>query len=575
MHHYEVLPSIIVLLSVAVFIVLIFKKLKLSPVLGYFVAGAIIGDHGLKLVFYDQISHIGEYGIVFLLFVIGLELSFERLKAMRKYVFGLGTLQVIITSLIIAGIFSLISSVENRAAVIIGGGLALSSTAVVLQVLADNKISSTQVGRIALAILILQDIAVVPLLVIVPKLSGGNLDSLPYEIGVAVVKATIALTLIFIVGRMFFRPMFRIITSDQESSNNELFISLTLLIALGAAFGTEYAGLSLALGAFAAGVLVAETEYHKKAEDSIKPFKGLLLGLFFMSVGMTIDVMQIYHNILSIIQYTILLLALKITIITGLCILFRFNTGVSIHAALMLAQGGEFAFILFKMGIDGGVISNEFGEILLLVVTCSMALTPLLALIGSKIEETMNNEINDLPMEIIERGARDMNNHIIIAGFGKVGKMVARMLDAESINYIVIDINGDNVKKEEVNGFPVFKGDISQESTLIAAGADRSLAVILSLSNNITQKKAIKVINKKFPELCIIVKTPDLSNSHELYELGATMIVPADYEAGLQLGASVLKAIGISENQITRTKEQFRSGNYQSAKQYDDIVDEF
>lgn len=575
MGHHDVLPSIVVLLTVAVFIVIFFKKLKLSPVLGYFVAGAIIGDHGLKIVFYDQIHHLAEYGVVFLLYVIGLELSFERLKAMRQYVFGLGGLQVIITAIVIAGLIALMGDDHTKAAVIIGGGLAFSSTAVVLQVLADNKTSSTQVGRISFAILLLQDFAVVPLLVIVPKLASEGLSSLPYEIGMALFKAAIALILIFLIGRVFFRPVFRLISSDQGSSNDELFVALTLLIALASAYGTEAAGLSLALGAFTAGILIAETEYQKRAEESIEPFKGLLLGLFFMSVGMTIDVQEIYINIVPIIKYTLLLILLKMSIITGLCLMFRFQAGVAIHSGLMLAQGSEFAFILFKLGMDGKILSYDQGEILLLVVTCSMALTPLLSAIGTKLEQMLSSENHSSPDEIIERGARDMNNHIIIAGFGTVGKMIARMLDAESINYLIIDINGDKAKEEEANGFPIFKGDISQKATLIASGADRSVAVILAMNNKITQKKSLKQINSNFPELCTIVRTTDLSNSTELYESGATMIVPGDYELGLQLGSAVLKSVGISESEINRIKSQLRAGNYVSSKQFEDIIDEF
>lgn len=573
MHNLQILPSIVILLSVSVFVVILFKKLKLSPVLGYFVAGAIIGEHGLEIVRHEQISTIGEYGVVFLLYAIGLELSLTRLRAMRQYVFGLGGMQVVLTSVILAGIISLIDDNGSRTAVLVGGGLALSSTAVVLQILDDSKSSSTQVGRISFAILLLQDFAVVPLLVVTPKLAGSNLSSIPYAIALSIGKAAIALIVIFIVGRMFFRPIFRLISSDSESSNNELFIAMTLLIALASAFGTDFAGLSLELGAFTAGVLVAETEYQRKAEESIYPFKGLLLGLFFMSVGMTIDIKEIYANINSILIFTFGLVSIKALIVTALCTLFRFNTGVSIHSGLMLAQGGEFAFILFKLGMREGIIPDDLGNLLLLVVTCSMALTPLLALLGSKLELMLSYDKESSPQDILEKGTRDMNNHVIIAGFGRVGKMVARILDAENINYIIIDINSDNVKEEEVNGFPIFKGDISNYSTLLAAGADRALGVILAISNKVTQKKALKNISKNFPQLCSIVRSPDLRDANELYELGATIIVPEDYETGLQLGGAILKAIGVNEHEITRTKEQFRAGNYILAKQYEDVVD--
>ncbi|MDX1917450.1 MAG: cation:proton antiporter [Rickettsiaceae bacterium] len=577
MEHFGVLPSVVVLLSAAIFIVIIFKKLNLSPVLGYLVAGAIIGDHGLKIVLYEQIHIIAEYGVVFLLYAIGLELSFARLSAMRNYVFGLGTLQVIVTSIIISAGISLFDSADgNKAAVIIAGGLALSSTAVVLQVIDDSRRHAAQVSRISLAVLLLQDFAVVPLLVIVPKLASDNLSSLYIEILMSIMKAAIALVSIFAVGRIFFRPMFRLLSTDGESSSsNELFTATTLLIALASAFATEYMGLSLALGAFTAGVLVAETEFQRKAEESIYPFKGLLLGLFFMSVGMTINVIEIYDQISTIISLTVALILTKAAIITGLCIIFGFNTGVAIHAGLMLSQGGEFAFILYNLAIREGIMPESAGKLLLLIVTCSMALTPLLSIIGAKIEHWLDYDPEKSPDNIIVKGTRDLSNHVIIAGFGSVGRMVARFLEAEAVNYVVIEINPDKAKEGEANGFPVFAGDISQATTLAACGADRALAVILAVENYVTQKKSLKKIAKNYPELPIIVRSEDMKNSHELYELGATIIVPSSYETGLQLGGAVLKALGIGEFEIARLKEQFRSGNYVVVAQDEDIVDEF
>lgn len=576
MSNFEVLPSVVILLSTAIFVVISFKRFKLSPVLGYLVAGGIIGDHGLKIVLYDQIHILAEYGVVFLLYAIGLELSFERLRAMRKYVFGLGTLQVAITAIIVAGGIVIFDGDTHRAAVIIGGGLALSSTAIVLQVIDDNRSQSTQVGRIALAILLLQDFAVVPLLVIVPKLAGGDLASLPNEIILSIAKAGVALVAIFIVGRMFFRPIFGLLTNENEASSaNELFIAATLLIALACAFATEYMGLSLALGAFTGGVLVAETEFQRKAEESIYPFKGLLLGLFFMSVGMTIDIKEIYAEVNTIILFTLALVTIKALIIAGLCILFRFNTGVAIHSGLMLSQGGEFAFILFKLGMLHHILSESTGKMLLLIVTCSMALTPLLSIIGRKLEHYIDYDPEKAPDNIIEKGTRDIGNHVIIAGFGTVGKMVARFLEAEATNYIVIDINNDVVKEEKANSFPIFKGDISQIKTLQACGADRALAVIIALSNEVTQKKALKTLKSHFPQLSVVVRSRNLRNSSELYELGATIIVPEAYETGLQLGSAVLKAVGVGEFEIARIKEQFRAGNYVVAKQDEDVPDEF
>lgn len=568
----HILIKVVTLIATAVFIVIIFKRFKLSPVLGYLVAGAVIGDHGLKLVTSSQIKSLGEFGVVFLLFAIGLELSFERLKAMRKYVFGLGSLQVLTTSIIIAGAVALIYG-NNSEAIIIGGGLALSSTAIVMRVIDETRSQSTQVGRISLAILILQDFAVVPLLVIIPLL--GNNDgqaSLMVALGDALVKAIIALATILIAGRLLLRPLFGLISSDNISSN-ELAIAVTLLIVLSAAWGTEHFGLSLGLGAFVAGVLVAETDFRLQAEESIDPFKGLLLGLFFMTVGMNIDVREIYEQISHIVIFSIALIALKTLIIAAFCILFGFNKGVAFHAGLLLSQGGEFAFILFDLGKKAAILEEHTANVLLLVVTCTMALTPLLATLGQKIAEKIERKLGKTSQQIIELGSRDLVNHVIIAGFGKVGKMIARVLEVEGINYIALDINNDLVREEVANGFPAYRGDVSQTDVLKAVGAERALTVILTMNNEITIKKALKAISNNFVNVDIIIRLKNLKKSSEFYEVGATTIIPEEYETGLQLGGAALKSVGVSRYEIDRIKAQFRAGNYLVAKQENNLLE--
>jgi len=565
----RILVNVIVLIGTAVFVVAILKRLNLSPVLGYLIAGAVIGDHGFKIVTYEQTKLLGELGVVFLLFAIGLELSFERLKVMRRYVFGLGTLQVLTTGTIIAAAVALISG-NNSAAIIIGGGFALSSTALVMQVIEENRSQSTQLGRISLAILILQDLAVVPLLVMVPLLSGNSENSVVAALGIALVKAVGALLVIFIAGRLFLRPLFGLISSENGDIN-ELPISLTLLVVLSAAWATEHLGLSLALGAFVAGVLVAETEFRLQAEESIYPFKSLLLGLFFMTIGMNIDVQEIYSQIDVIVTCSIALIVVKTLIITAFCILFGFNKGVALNAGLLLSQGGEFAFILFGLGRDNGIIAESTANVLLLVVTCTMALTPLLAALGRKLAEKLDKGLGKSPMQIIELGARDLTNHVIIAGFGSVGKMVALVLEAEGIHYIALDVNDDIVKEEISNGFPVFRGDVSQIDTLNAVGAERVLTLVLTMNNQVTIKKSLKNISSNFPLLDIIVRLKTLQNAREFYDAGATKIIPENYETGLQLGGTILKSIGISEYEVNRIKDQFRSGNYVIAKRDDAI----
>jgi CPA2 family monovalent cation:H+ antiporter-2 len=559
----DFLPNIVLLLLAAVVVVALFRYLKMSPVLGYFAAGAMIGEHGMKIVTTQDTSAFAEFGIVFLLFAIGLELTFERLLAMRKYLFGFGSMQVILTALIIGTIIRLLGYPLATAA-IISGGLALSSTAIVLQVIAENRQQSTQVGRVALATLLMQDFAVVPLLVLVPLLTADH-TTIISAVGMALLKAVLALAGIFIAGRLLLRPLFAMIGSSNSAKTNELFVTTTLLIALSAAWGTEKFGLSLALGAFIAGLLVAETEFQHQVEESITPFKGLFLGLFFMTVGMSINTTLIMDMLPLILFFSFSLLFLKAVIIFGLCMLFHFRIGASIHAALLLAQGGEFAFILFGLASGKGIIGTDLGQILMLVVTVTMALTPLLAFIGSAIASRFEQSKPMIPSDILKETA-DIGNHVIIAGFGRVGKMVARLLEAEQVHYVAVDINEENIKSGRSERFPVYLGDSSTIEMLKLLGIERAQSIIITIENEVTLKKTATIIHRHYPHLPIVVRAKDLSRTEELKNAGATIIVPETYETGLQLGGAVLKSVGISEFEVSRIKNQFRAGNYVLAR---------
>lgn len=564
------LNIVLLILAAAVIIVATFKKLKLSPVLGYFVAGGIIGEHGLDYVTSVETELLGEVGVIFLLFAIGLELTFERLKAMRRYVFGFGSLQVVITAIVLGMIaYSLGEAVPS--AVILGGGLALSSTAIVLQVIAENREQSTQVGRLSLSILLMQDFAVVPLLVMVPILSGEESDIIK-PLAEAFLKAVLVLVFIFVTGRIFLRPLFKMISSSNSAESNEIFIATTILIALGTAWLTDYMGLSLALGSFAAGLLVAETEFQLQAEESIAPFKGLFLGLFFMSVGMSIDLKLILDQLFLIASLSFGLIAIKAIIIIILCLIFKFNIGNSIHVGLLLAQGSEFAFILFGLA-DKKQIFNIDTNTMLLVVTITMAFTPLVAALGSWIAKKLDKKTRIKPNDIYKE-ISDLNKHVVVVGLGRVGSMVVRLLEAEKINYIAIDIDSEHVSTERCRGTPVYLGDASNTQMLDTIAIERASSVILTLSNETSLKKICKTISKLHPNLPIIVRAKDLAKSSEFYSVGAKIIVPETYETGLQLGGAVLKAVGISEFEVSRIKNQFRAGNYlKLPKDLDDVYE--
>ncbi|MGL9757725.1 MAG: monovalent cation:proton antiporter-2 (CPA2) family protein [Wolbachia sp.] len=563
--------DIIILLSAAVFIVIAFWKMNISPVLGYFVAGAVIGSHGFNLIHSaEAMDNLAEFGVVFLLFIIGLELTFERLIAMRIHVFGFGSLQVIVTMVAIWCI-ALAFGVSTNMAAVIGGGLALSSTAIVLQVLQEKGSQASQVGRLSIAVLLMQDFAVVPLIVLVPLLAGNSKHSLISSLAGSLVQAAIALVLIFITGRLLLRPLFSVIAKMES---NEVFISTTLLIVLGAAFITEQFHLSLALGAFVAGLLVAETEYRHSVEHAVLPFKDLFLGLFFMTVGMSIDTELLLNKLPLITLLSIILIVLKTSIIYILCRFFGFKSAPAIQAGLLLSQGGEFAFILFRLADELDVLPSEIAQVLMMVTTVTMAFTPLLSGLGDWIANSFSTEKTILDDEAVETDTQDLYNHVIVAGFGRVGYMVTKMLTAEHLSYVVVDIQSKIVKEGKSDSFPIYLGDVTRCEILKSVGIERAQALVISIKNEVTMKKVVSLVATNFPHVNIVIRLPDLSNVEVYRDLGVSKIIPETSEIGLQLGGAALSLSGISESGVTSLKSRFRKGNYSMLKDLGSDKDE-
>ncbi|MHC3930916.1 monovalent cation:proton antiporter-2 (CPA2) family protein [Wolbachia endosymbiont of Rhagoletis indifferens] len=563
--------DIIILLSAAVFIVIAFWKMNISPVLGYFVAGAVIGSHGFNLIHSaEAMDNLAEFGVVFLLFIIGLELTFERLIAMRIHVFGFGSLQVIVTMVAIWCI-ALAFGVNTNIATVIGGGLALSSTAIVLQVLQEKGSQASQVGRLSIAVLLMQDFAVVPLIVLVPLLTGNSEHSLISSLEGSLVQAAIALVLIFITGRLLLRPLFSVIAKMES---NEIFISTTLLIVLGAAFITEQFHLSLALGAFVAGLLVAETEYRHSVEHAVLPFKDLFLGLFFMTVGMSINTELLLNKLPLITLLSIILIVLKTSIIYILCRFFGFKSAPAIQAGLLLSQGGEFAFILFRLADELNVLPSEIAQVLMMVTTVTMAFTPLLSGLGDWIANSFSTEKTILDDEAVETDTQDLYNHVIVAGFGRVGYMVTKMLTAEHLSYVVVDIQSKIVKEGKSDSFPIYLGDVTRCEILKSVGIERAQALVISIKNEVTIKKVVSLVAANFPHVNIVIRLPDLSNVEVYRDLGASKIIPETSEIGLQLGGAALSLSGISESGVTSLKSRFRKGNYSMLKDLGSDKDE-
>lgn len=556
MHTNSYIYEIILLLAVSVANVILSKKLRLSPVLGYLVLGTIIGHFGL-IENASYAESISEFGIVFLLFAIGLELTFERLISMRAHVFGFGGLQLVITSIAIGYFFHAFLNFSLPVAIVLAGSLSLSSTAIVLQVLYESKRQSTQVGRLSLAVLLMQDFAVVPLLAILPIISTTQ-DEIISAIGLSALKALVAIIFITIAGRLLLRPFFTLVGS---SKSEEIYVTTTLLIVLGAAMLTNEWGLSTAMGAFIAGILIAETQYRAKVEASILPFKSLLLGLFFLSVGMSINVSYVISKIQIVIFGSIALLFIKGLIIFLLCKLFRFRLGPSLHSALILAQGGEFAFILFNLAAKQNILDAQSAQLLLILVSVTMAITPLLSILGAWIENKLDvDEDTDKNQEF--KGISDMDGHIIIGGFGRVGRVIAYMLEEQQFNYIAVDGDLQVVRKARDQGYQVYHGDLSKTEVLHAVGASRANAVVLTMDDKAALRKAIKNISMNYDEVEIITRAEDFKHGQGMKKLGASIAIPSTIETGLQIGGALLKELGVAEHDILSLKDQFRAEGY-------------
>ncbi len=556
MHSSEQLLQIVILLAAAVMIVGIFRVIRLSPVLGYLVAGMLIGPFGLKLINDVEASNgIAEFGVIFLLFLIGLELSFERLRSMRTQVFGFGGAQFLITAAVIVFFFMGLGG-EGMAAIIIGGGLALSSTAIVLQVVSEQGERSSQVGRLSLATLILQDLAVIPLLVLVSLASQSG--SLWLAISDATMRALVCLVAIFIAGRTLLRPLFRFIAAMD---NTEIFTATTMLVVLGVSMATTYAGLSPALGAFMAGLLVAETEFKPQVEADILPFKGLLLGFFFMSVGMSLNLQMLIDAFLSIVGLTVALMSVKALIIMGLCRVFGFGLSTAVHSGLLLSQGSEFAFALFALADKQGILDRDTSQVLLVVVTMSMALTPIIAQLGRKIAHTLEQHAISRPRLMVEE-TLDLSHHVIVSGFGRVGHTVARLLEAENIRYVAIDMDSFLVAKERKAGLPAYYGDTTRLHVLNALGITRARALIITHSDIRVALQTITTVREMNPELPIIARAKNIEQVQKLEKAGANLAVAEMFETSLQLGGALLKSVGINEYEISRIIDMFRAEDY-------------
>lgn len=558
MTHGAFINDALVFLCAAVLVVPLLRHLKTSPVIGYLLAGVLIGPYTLGLVRDIQSAHtLAEFGVIFLLFTIGLELSLSRLREMRVLVLGLGTAQVLVTSLAIAAGSAAFLGTSVEASIVIGGALALSSTAFVMKILNDRGENATRHGRAAFAILLLQDFAVVPLLTLVPLL-GKDETGIFAALGLAGLKALVVVSLIVVVGNLILRPVYRSVAATHSP---ELFSAMTLLVILGTGWVVEMAGFSMALGAFMAGLLLSETEYRHQIEADILPFKGILLGLFFMSIGMSIDTPLVMTRFGEVAGLLVGLLVVKAAILIALCRLFGLHRMAAVQVGPLLAQGGEFAFILLGIGVTEGVLTRDLSQVLLAVVGLSMVLTPLVDFLGRQMARKLDRRRKPRLVRI-EDEVNEFANHVIIAGFGRVGQTVARVLQTSGVKFVALDLEEDRVYRCRHEGMPVFFGDASRLDVLQLAGASRAQAIVITLDQPKATAHVVDVMHSHFPELKIYVRAHDPSIIRDLEDLGATAVVPETTESSLQLGAVALRGLGRSTHEVAQVVDELRHDDY-------------
>ncbi|MGI9385636.1 MAG: monovalent cation:proton antiporter-2 (CPA2) family protein [Methyloligellaceae bacterium] len=557
MNHSEILYDVLIFLVAAVVVVPAFRRLRTSPVLGYLAAGILVGPHGLAVIRDSESAHtLAEFGVVFLLFMIGLELSVERLRSLGRYVFGLGALQVTVTACLIGGVAWALGA-TGEAAMVIGGGLALSSTAFALQLLVERGERATSFGMISFAVLLFQDLAIVPLLMLVTLLGEGQ-GSFISAMGLAVAKATVAMVLVIGVGRLVLRPVYRIIA---ETRSSELFVATTLLVVLGTGWLMSLVGMSMVLGAFLAGLLLSETEYRHQVEADIRPFRGILLGLFFVTVGMSIDVTLIQSELVKITLLVFGLMAGKSIVTAGLCRGFGLPVGDSVRVGMLLSQGGEFGFILFLTASALGLLDTETTQILLASITLTMVATPVMAYAGGLFSSFWAKR-EKASVAGVEQIGEDHVDHVLIAGFGRVGQTVAKILSASGISYVALDLDTPRIAACRAKGMPVFFGDASQIEILNVAGASRARGAIITIDDPATAVRIVAALHEFSPDLPVFVRARDLLHGRRLEKEGATGAVPETLEASLQLGAIAVTSMGTSSGEVAGIIQELRNNDY-------------
>ncbi|KJE34588.1 potassium transporter KefB [Thalassospira sp. HJ] len=549
--HHSVLFELFLILTAAIIAVPIAHKLRANSIIGFLIGGFFIGPFGFGLISErEDISTVAELGVVFLLFMIGLELSRDRLRVIGGRFAGLGLLQILVS---MAALLGLLVAMEFAlpTALVIAGALALSSTAIILKQLSDDRQLNTRFGRAALAILLLQDVAVGPFLIMVQAAGDAGTETSPW---MSILLGFGSVALLLLVGRYVLPRLFRYIASLK---NPELFAIGTLFVVLAASTLTEVSGLSMALGAFIAGVMLAETEFRHQIEADISPFRGVFLSLFFMSVGMSVDADVVYNEFGSIVMWLVLLLAIKTAVLFGLARAMRFETGLAIRVGMSLAAGGEFAFVMFALAAQNGAVPLDVAAMLIPVVAISMALTPTLISLGHKIEEKLHPKEEDQLGKIAEE-SEGIHQHVLVIGSGRVGRVLARLLKTRNIPFLVLDSDAQQVSRGRAEGLPVYFADGSRPETFRAAHTDEARIAVVAMGNPHATEKTVALLRQHYPHLKIFARAQDITHIGPLSRHGADAAIPEVLETGLRLSDHVLAACDVPQEDIDAEIAKFR-----------------
>lgn len=572
--------DLVVFLAAAGVVVPLFNRFRISPILGFLAAGVLLGPDGLARFRDDlpllswltigdpaQLGQLSELGVAFLLFMIGLELSWERLRAMRRLVFGLGLMQVVACTVVLAVLFTVMGQPIVSAAVL-GMGLALSSTAVVMPVLAERGRLKGAVGRSTFAVLLAQDLAVAPILITVSVLAavgqGGRTMDLA-AVGPALwtlIPAAGGLGLLVLLGRLVLRPMFRSVARARKpDQGSELFVAASLLVVVGAGVAAQASGLSMSIGALVAGVLLAETEFRREVEVSIEPFKGLLLGVFFVGVGIGLDLDAVAANPVAVFGLALALIVLKTAVIFGLTRLWGLSARAGLETALVLAPAGEFAFVIFSLGLSAGVAPAGLTTTVALAATLSMFTTPFLAMAGQRLARRVTPSDNGLPVEATPPPEK-ADGAVLIVGFGRVGRLIGELLAEHGQAFIALDTDPASVARGRKDGFDVYYGDAGRSEMLLRCGVATTRALIVTMDAPAKVDEVVIAARALRQDMILIARARDDQHAARLYALGVTDAVPETTEASLQLAENTLVDLGVPMGLVLATiherRDQFR-----------------